>query len=291
MHLLVTVSALKGKGKTMHYQDRLHRVLTYVFENPGEDLSLDRLADIAAMSRFHWHRVFHAMTGETCAQMVRRVRLHAAAGRLVRESTAVDKIARDCGYPNPRSFAQAFRQSYGMTPAAFRKSGKFAAPALHLAKGKTKMFPVDIRPMEDRKLIGLPHEGAYMQIGQSFEKTWIIIAQNNLFAQMGAAMAVYYHNPDVTPEAELRSFAGAEWRGEAVPEGLEARKLAGGKTAVLTYKGPYAMIKSGYDQLFGEWLPQSGEEPADAPCYEIYLNDPRSTAPEDLLTEICLPLK
>jgi AraC family transcriptional regulator len=145
--------------------------------------------------------------------------------------------------------------------------------------------------MEDRKLIGLPHEGAYMQIGQSFEKTWIIIAQNNLFAQMGAAMAVYYHNPDVTPEAELRSFAGAEWRGEAVPEGLEARKLAGGKTAVLTYKGPYAMIKSGYDQLFGEWLPQSGEEPADAPCYEIYLNDPRSTAPEDLLTEICLPLK
>jgi hypothetical protein len=37
--------------------------------------------------------------------------------------------------------------------------------------------------------------------------------------------------------------------------------------------------------------PGSGEEDADSPAFEVYLNSPMDTAPEDLLTEICLPLK
>ena len=54
------------------YEDRLRRVIDYIYDHAGEDLSLDTLADVAAMSRFHWHRVFRAMTGETCAKAVRR---------------------------------------------------------------------------------------------------------------------------------------------------------------------------------------------------------------------------
>jgi AraC family transcriptional regulator len=60
---------------------------------------------------------------------------------------------------------------------------------------------------------------------------------------------------------------------------------------VVTYKGPYSGLEAAYTALFGNWLPESGEEPADAPCYELYLNSPMDTAPEDLITEICLPLK
>ncbi len=150
----------------MRYEDRLLRVLTYIHDNPDGDLSLDQLADVAAMSRFHWHRVFHAMTGETCAQVVRRMRLHRAAGRLVREQTAVDEIAQNCGYPNPRSFAQAFRASYGVSPIAFRKAGQLDAPALLQRKGDIAMHPVEIHNHKPRRLIGLPHKGAYMTIGE-----------------------------------------------------------------------------------------------------------------------------
>ena len=52
------------------------------------------------------------------------------------------------------------------------------------------------------------------------------------------------------------------------------------------------MIKKlNYRWLFGEWLPKSGEEPDDQPCFEEYLNDARSTPPQDLLTAIYMPLK
>lgn len=275
----------------MRYEDRLLRVLTYIYEHPDGDLSLDNLADVAAMSRFHWHRVFHAMTGETCAQAVRRMRLHRAAGRLVREKTKIDQIARDCGYPNPRSFGQAFRSAYGKTPHAFRKAGLFDAPALLCKTGDSEMTSVEIQNMAAKRLIGQPHKGEYMGIGSKFEQIGAMLNARDLWRDCGQVTGVYYDDPSAVAAPDLRSFAGVEWRGGDTPEGFETLDLPAGRVAVLMFKGPYATIKSGYDALFGEWLPGSGETPADVPCFEVYLNDPRNTAPEDLLTQICLPLR
>ena len=67
--------------------------------------------------------------------------------------------------------------------------------------------------------------------------------------------------------------------------------LPAGRLAVLTFTGPYAGLPAAYDQLMGIWLPQSGEVPADAPIFEVYLNSPMDTAPEALVTEVCLPLQ
>ena len=61
------------------YERRLRRVVDHIHDNPDGDLSLDRLADVAALSRFHFHRVYNAVVGETAANTVRRMRLHRAA--------------------------------------------------------------------------------------------------------------------------------------------------------------------------------------------------------------------
>jgi len=50
-------------------------------------------------------------------------------------------------------------------------------------------------------------------------------------------------------------------------------------------------MKDAYRWLFGVWLPGSGYQEEDAPTFEVYLNDPRDTSPQDLLTDIHLPLK
>lgn len=68
-------------------------------------------------------------------------------------------------------------------------------------------------------------------------------------------------------------------------------EIAGGRYAALRYKGPYAAMRSAYQWFYGPWLAQSGEEPADVPVFEEYLNNPRDTAPAELLTDIYLPLR
>lgn len=143
------------------YEGRILRVLNYIHDNPGGDLSLDQLADVAAMSRFHWHRVFRALTGETCAQTVRRMRLHRAATALVQTRTRVDEIAASVGYPNPVSFARAFAEAYGQSPSAFRRANRLLPPLPPFKTGDYPMLPVEIRDEPARRLAGIAHKGAY----------------------------------------------------------------------------------------------------------------------------------
>ncbi|CAE6755460.1 hypothetical protein R69658_02919 [Paraburkholderia aspalathi] len=80
------------------YETRLGRVLDHIYDHLGEPLDIDRLAQIACMSPYHWHRIFQAMYGETVATTVRRLRLHRAAGYLANGSMPIAEIAERSGY-------------------------------------------------------------------------------------------------------------------------------------------------------------------------------------------------
>jgi AraC family transcriptional regulator len=153
------------------------------------------------------------------------------------------------------------------------------------------MFPVETLTQPARRLIGLPHRGAYSSIGAAFEKLGAVMAARGLWPRARGMAALYLDDPGTTPEADLRSFAGALVDADLpLPEGLEQRLVPAGRFAVLHFRGPYAGLQAAYDQLYNHWLPASGEEPRDAPALEVYLNSPMDTAPDDLLTDICLPL-
>lgn len=273
-------------------EKRLLRVLDHIHDNPAGDLSLDALSDIAAMSRFHWHRVFRAMTGETLAQAVRRIRMQRASYLLVMTETSLSAIAVSVGMANPASFNRAFADHFLMSPSAFRKRGELRPFVRHTPPRRSPMHPVTIRTEAQIRLAALPHRGAYHEISRAFQKLSAVMASRDLFRSAGRMIAVFHDDPQSVPEAALRSHAGFEIAGPTVLSApLEDVIIPAGRQAVLTFKGPYAGLPAAYDELFGIWLPQSGEEPADAPSFEVYLNTPMDTAPEDLVTELHLPLR
>lgn len=154
------------------------------------------------------------------------------------------------------------------------------------------MHPVAIRTEPPIRLAALPHKGAYFEISRAFQTLSAVMASRDLFRSAGRMVGVFYDDPQSVAEPDLRSQAGFEIKGPVdLSSPLEEITLPGGRQAVLTYKGPYAGLPAAYDELFGIWLPQSGEEPADSPSFEVYLNTPMDTAPEDLITELHLPLK
>ena len=67
-------------------------------------------------------------------------------------------------------------------------------------------------------------------------------------------------------------------------------QLSAGRCAVFLHKGPYQKLAETWRAAYRDWLPSSGQQLRDAPPYEVYLNDPRKTKPEDLLTEIHIPI-
>jgi AraC family transcriptional regulator len=274
-----------------NYEKRMLRVLDYIRENLDGDLSLDALADVAAMSRFHWHRVFRAMYGANLAEAVRFFRLHRAACWLVQTDRPLADISRAAGYGGTRSFGHAFAAEFGLSPAAFRERGALAPSRQANPIGGTSMYPVDVSHTPARRLAALAHQGPYLEIGSTFGKLGAVVAARNLGPEVKGMIAVYYDDPNAVAAEKLRSHAGVViGESTALPQGLDEVRLAAGEAAVLHYKGPYAGLMAAYDYLFGKWLPHSGREAADRPCFEVYHNTPADTAPADLLTDIVVPL-
>ncbi|MFC3181308.1 AraC family transcriptional regulator [Cypionkella sinensis] len=275
---------------TQTYEARMIRVLDYIHDNPAGDLSLDTLADVAALSRFHFHRVFHALMGETAAMAVRRMRMYRASVALVQTKAPLAKIARAVGYPNLASFTRSFAEIYGTPPASFRAKGELRPLPPLFRTGEALMYDVEIRHDPARRLAAMPHKGAYTEIGRAFEKGGAVLAARKLMAACGGMVGVYYDDPSAVSPNDLRSHAGFEIGAGAIEAPMEEVNLPAGRHAVLRFKGPYSGLSAAYTQLYCDWLPASGETPANSPVFEVYLNTPMDVPPEELLTEICLPL-
>jgi AraC family transcriptional regulator len=274
------------------YQARLDRVVDHIYAHLDEDIRPEGLAEIACLSPYHWHRIYVAMRGETVSATIRRLRLMRAADRLANSDLAIGVIAERAGYSGADSFARAFREAYGKTPADYRAAGSHAAFKAATDAEDHAGFPVAIETLPATRCASVAHTGAYMQIDQAMGRLFTALATQKIIAPDQPMRAVFFDDPDLVSVDALRSRACSPIA-EALPldAPLEETVLRGGLYARLRYRGPYADMKGAYRWLLGVWLPQSGYEPDDDPIFEAYLNNPQHVAPTDLLTDIHLPLK
>jgi AraC family transcriptional regulator len=106
--------------RNQHYQDRVNRVLDYIGEHLDGELSLTRLSRIGCFSRFHFHRIFQGVTGETLNSHVRRVRLERAA-ILMRTSPEkrITDVALETGFGGTAEFSRAFKSHFNRTASSW----------------------------------------------------------------------------------------------------------------------------------------------------------------------------
>ncbi len=281
------------KSRThLSYEARLNRVVDHLYDHLEEQMSFDRLAEIACLSPYHWHRIYTATRGETISATVRRLRLLRAADRLANSAMAIGDIADRAGYGSSEAFGRAFKEAYGKSPADYRATGSHAAFAAAIRKGDADGFPVTTETLPPVRCASIPHSGSYLQIDRAIARLFGELATRIVIRPDRRMIAVFHDDPDLIPVERLRSHACSPVA-EDVDLGppLQETLLRGGLYARLRYKGPYADMKGAYRWLLGVWLPGSGHEADDAPIHEAYLNDPRDTLPADLLTDIYLPLR
>lgn len=278
----------------LDYSRRIQRVIAHIGAHLDGDLSLERLAAVACLSPYHFHRVYRALTGETVADTVRRLRLARAADSLLRRRLTLEQVARQAGYGGVVAFTRAFGAAYGMPPAAYRAAGRLVPPPLPSQPTPledTTMPDVTIRDCAPMTLAAMRHTGPYMGIGAVFDRLGAWAGPRGLIGPQTLGVGVYFDDPASVPESQLRSAAGITVAAPVDDPAVETLTLPAGPCAVLRHLGPYAELERSYQWLYREWLPASGREPADQPCWEVYVNDPRTTPPAELVTEIYLPLK
>ena len=315
------------------YVSRINRVIDHIEKNIDRDLSLDILADVACFSRFHFHRIFRAMVGETLNRFIQRVRIEKAAARLINNpKESITEIALDYGFSGSATFARAFRETFRMSASEWRSKGidlqsnhrkidgkngqpfdknrKDAVVSSYYIDPQTdkllwrvtmnenKAVQVEVKDMPEFHVAYIRHIGPYKGdselFGGLFDRLMKWAGPRDLLRFPGTqGMSVYHDDPKVTDEDKLRTSVCI-----TVPEGTpvdgEVGKMTvpGGKFAVARFElAGSDEYEKAWNVVFRDWLPESGYQPDDRPCVEIYHNDP-NTHPQGLhIVDICLPVK
>ncbi len=127
---------------------------------------------------------------------------------------------------------------------------------------------------------------------EAWDKLAAWAAPRGLFVEDAQYLGLSHDDPSLTPPDKLRYDACVSVGPEVAAEGdIGVTEIPGGEFAVYLHKGPYEGLEMSYSQLYGQWLPASGRAAALRPPHEVYLNHPDSTPPEELLTEIYVPLE
>ncbi|WP_439374737.1 helix-turn-helix domain-containing protein [Bradyrhizobium sp. DASA03120] len=110
--------------RTHHGLDRrrLFRVLDYIDANLEGDLSLECMATIACLSRYHFARAFRQAVGESPHRYVSTKRLERAKALLVRSDRPLVDIALALNFSSQANFTRAFKQATGQAPGQYRQT-------------------------------------------------------------------------------------------------------------------------------------------------------------------------
>lgn len=116
---------LYSKGMTDLMQKKsahadISRTLAYIRENIKEEFSLEKLADISSMSKYHFLRTFKSQMGITPFQYINEMRISLAKTMLTATNMTIAEIAYDLGYSNESAFIRAFSRTAGTTPRKYR---------------------------------------------------------------------------------------------------------------------------------------------------------------------------
>lgn len=110
----------RKKSTQVEMSKRLRASIDYILDHHGSHLSLDELASVSHMSKFHFLRSFSEFMGTTPHRFIDRVRLYNARKRLQHTSEPIHTIAAEVGFESPEALARKFRQKLNMSPSQFR---------------------------------------------------------------------------------------------------------------------------------------------------------------------------
>ena len=289
--------------------ERFNAALAYIEANLDGVIDGKEISKITLYSAYQFQKIFTAMSGIPLSEYIRNRRLDRAAFDLQNTDGTVGDIALKYGYDSPTAFNRAFQRLHGIAPSRVRTEKGLqlkAYPPMQFQlciKGATVM---KYRIVEQKafRLVGYKLPTMRMKNFEQFKeipKFWDEHFANGNFAKLMSINLSEKHDngrvdgvlgicvvPDIDSDA-LDYYIATAYEGEA-PKGMEEVIVPDCTYAVFECRGkiPFS-VQDMTRRLYGEWLPNSGYEWANAPDIERYFDgDPTS---EDYVCELWLPVR
>jgi AraC family transcriptional regulator len=251
------------------------KALWYIESHLGEPLTLDEIADIAGVSRFHLVRAFAATTGFPVMRYVRARRLSEAARALANGAPDILNLALEADYGSHEAFTRAFRDHFGLTPEAARATShldslKLQEPIVMDSTALDHLKPPRFVTSKPLLIAGVGErynwEGSAAVPGQwqRFHQTI-----HNVPDRIGkVAYGVCCNGDDA---GNFDYIAGVEVSDFTdLPREFARVRIPEQRYAVFTHSEHISTIRRTVGTIWNHWLPSSGLKAADAPNFERY---------------------
>ncbi|HHP5404439.1 TPA: AraC family transcriptional regulator [Aeromonas veronii] len=299
---------LTGKEPALDYRKPVFKAMDYISHHLDDNPGLDEVAAAAAISTFHFHRIFKTMVGETIAGFTRRLRMERAARRLLASPQSdITTLALAAGFSSSQNFAKAFRLHFAMSPSEYRllQGGNWKSkigndPLPFETYDGLVMHPVtehpgllqgaSVRQMPARRVAYMRRLGPYGKetCEQAHRDLLALFASDEAMTPAGT-LSLYWDIPDITDETRCRTDVCIEL-GPEIPAGrqLTTQTIAAGPYAVCQFIARGDQLVACWETAF-RWVVGQGLNCDDRPCYEQYHAGTDSDR-DHYVFDICIPL-
>ncbi len=252
------------------------KALWFIESHLADELTLDEIAGVAGISRFHMVRAFAAATGLSVMRYVRARRLSEAARALANGAPDILALALDADYGSHEAFTRAFRDHFGVTPEAVRASTCLDRIKLQepIAMDSTVIDNLPAPRFETGKpflVAGIGERYSWESGGPAIPGQWQRFHQSvaNIPNRVGqVAYGVCCNgddagNFDYISGVEVVDFSD-------LPREFSSVRIPEQRYAVFTHRDHISTIRRTINTIWNHWLPSSGLKAADAPNFERY---------------------
>lgn len=283
----------------MEWLSCLNEAVNYMEAHLEEELDLERVAQLARCSTFHFQRMFSYLVDVPLSEYLRRRKMTKAAFDLRSSNETVIDIALKYGYDSPTAFNRAFQSVHGVAPSAARAEGVAlkAYPPISFKitiKGEAEMN-YKIEKKDAFKIVGAKKHYA-MSVEECFASVpqfWQKVAQENLIPRLCALMN---HEPygilgvSTCMNGKDFDYYIAVATDKETPADLEEYVVPACTWAIFECVGAMpSSIQDLQKRIVSEWLPNSGYEYANAPDLEVYFEGTQQA--DDYRCEVWLPIE
>jgi AraC family transcriptional regulator len=280
------------------YAEQIDRLVRYLhalnWSDSAAEMDLERLAAVANLSPWHFHRVFRLMTGESVGEMVRRLRVAKGAALLRGSPGQVTQAAMASGYATPQAFARAVRRVTGLSPTDLTRSHELLEllRARVATNGAKPSLSVEVTSVDPFVVQAMRTVGDYRHLDVAFGRLFELVFAEQPMEALQGIYGVPLDDPLSVPSAECRFECAVKIDAIAtfVPP-IHELELGGDMYMVAHHLGEYDFVHAAIDRLYAMLLDARDTRLADAPVYVWYRDEPEARPAHELRADIYIPIE
>ncbi|WP_196891597.1 AraC family transcriptional regulator [Aureivirga marina] len=295
-----------------NYVKKINRVFKYIDTHLEENLTLEKLAEIAHFSPFHFHRIFKFITNETLNQFITRKRIEKAASLLIHQKEkSIANIFLEVGFENNTTFTRTFKKFYNSNPTQFRKENQHTFHKIKQQNSKNgKVYPsteeyiciiknlkkwFDMNAKIEIKNVDKMHLAYRTIIGEeniqkAYQQLIHWAKENNLYSEKSKMLTMYHDSFKITKPEKVRMSACMILQQEISEQNsVDFTTLEIQKCIIGSFEIQPQDFEKAWTSLF-IWMQENNYKKATKNPFEIYHNNFEEHPEKKCIVDFYIPI-